>query len=193
MMSPLPSDDRRALLVLARQAIVAASSAASPPEIFPRLAQIKGAPGVFVSLHCHGRLRGCIGRLDAGDALAVTVASCAVSAALDDPRFPPVARDELAALEIEISVLSSFQEIRPHQVQAGLHGLLVSRGRLRGLLLPQVAVQFRWSAETFLEETCMKAGLERDAWKDASTRIEAFTAEVFSEKELIHQGRAQAV
>ena len=86
-------------------------------------------------------------------------------------------------MEIEVSILSAFEEIAPGQVESGKHGLMVSRGLQRGLLLPQVAAQYGWTAERFLSETCIKAGFERRAWMDPDTRIHAFTAEVFSETE----------
>jgi AmmeMemoRadiSam system protein A len=109
------------------------------------------------------------------------VAYCARAAALSDPRFKPVRPDELPGIEIEISVLSPLEIVVPAQIEAGKHGLLVSRGRQRGVLLPQVASDFHWTGMRLVEETCEKAGLARDAWKDSETRIEAFTAEVFSE------------
>lgn len=111
------------------------------------------------------------------------VAHCAKAAALEDPRFSPLSPQELVEIEIEISVLSPIEPIAPDQIESGKHGLVVTRGSIRGVLLPQVAAEFQWTAERFLEETCVKAGLERDAWKDAATQIEAFTAEVFSESE----------
>ena len=112
------------------------------------------------------------------------VAYCARAAALDDPRFRPVTPEELSDIDIEISVLSPLEDIRPEEIVAGKHGLLVRRDRDRGVLLPQVAQQFNWSSERFLEETCAKAGLQPSAWKDPKTQIQAFTAQVFSEAEL---------
>ena len=190
-MSPLPSNERRALLELARKAIAAVVARGPAPEIPSHLAGLPSVPGVFVTLHHRGRLRGCIGRIDACEDLARTVARCAISAAVEDPRFAPLDPEELAGVKIEISVLGPFQEIRPDEIRVGQDGLLVTRGRRRGLLLPQVGQQFHWAAEKFLEETCLKAGLEREAWKDPATRIEAFTAEVFSETEVAGQGMAQ--
>jgi AmmeMemoRadiSam system protein A len=109
------------------------------------------------------------------------VARAAISAALHDSRFPEVQADELERLEIEISVLSVPEPILPEAIVIGLHGLLIANGEKRGLLLPQVARERKWSAQQFLEETCAKADLPPDAWREASTRILAFTAEVFSE------------
>jgi uncharacterized protein len=91
---------------------------------------------------------------------------------------------ELSEIDIEVSVMSALEDVTLDAIVAGKHGLVVSQGRQRGVLLPQVASQFNWQAERFLEETCVKAGLERAAWKDSGTRVQAFTAEVFSEAAL---------
>jgi len=151
---------------------------------FPDHPSLTRAGGAFVTLHLRGRLRGCIGQLPAAESLVQVVAHCAKSAALDDPRFEPVHADDLPEVEIEISVLSPLADILPEMIEAGKHGLMVSRGWQRGVLLPQVAKEFHWDGARFLEETCVKAGLERDAWKNPSTRIQSFTAEVISEAEL---------
>jgi len=110
------------------------------------------------------------------------VRECAVAAAVRDPRFKPVTPVELADLHIEISVLSTLTDVRPEEVEVGRHGLLISRSFHRGLLLPQVATQWHWDREQFLEQTCLKAGLPPDAWRHEA-RIQAFTAEVFAEAE----------
>jgi AmmeMemoRadiSam system protein A len=140
--------------------------------------------GAFVTLHRLGRLRGCIGHIEATEPLAETVIRCAVSAALHDPRFDPTSREEIPDLEIEISILTPPEIARPEEIEIGRHGLLISRGWQRGLLLPQVAVEHGLSRERFLEETCRKAALAPDAWKEPETEIRVFTCEVFSEKEL---------
>jgi AmmeMemoRadiSam system protein A len=137
--------------------------------------------GAFVTLHRRGRLRGCVGQLPSKEPLLEVVAHCAKAAALEDPRFKPVRADEIAEIEIELSILSRLEDVTPGRIETGKHGLVVSRGWQRGVLLPQVATEFKWQAARFLEETCVKAGLEREAWKDPQTRIQAFTAEVFSE------------
>jgi AmmeMemoRadiSam system protein A len=139
--------------------------------------------GAFVTLHLRKRLRGCIGQLPDETPLWQVVAHCAQSAALEDPRFEPVRPDEAAEIEIEISVLSQPLDTLPEMIEAGEHGIIVSHGWQRGVLLPQVATQFQWDATRFLEETCEKAGLSREAWKDPSVRIQTFTAEVFSESD----------
>jgi AmmeMemoRadiSam system protein A len=134
--------------------------------------------GAFVTLWKAGRLRGCIGYVEAQKPLYQTVRECALAAALRDPRFDPVTPEELPALTLEISVLSPLFEIAAEQVEVGRHGLMISQGPLRGLLLPQVAVEWKWDRERFLEETCTKAGLPPDAWRYGA-RIQAFTAQVF--------------
>jgi len=140
--------------------------------------------GAFVTLRLRGRLRGCIGQLASNIPLIHVVAYCAKAAALEDARFNPVALDEVNEVDIELSILSFPDDVKPEEVEPRRHGLIVSRGSQRGLLLPQVATEFHWSAQRFLEETCMKGGLEPNAWQDDSTRIQAFTAEVFSESSL---------
>lgn len=179
-MSPLPEDDRRALLDLARRAITAAVTRQPAPSL-PTLASSAGGCGAFVSLHRHGRLRGCIGLIESTAPLVGTVARCAVSAALEDPRFDPLIAAELPGLEIEVSVLSPLMIARPEEVEVGQHGLRIRQGYSSGLLLPQVATKYNWSRERFLEETCRKAGLHADAWREPDTRLEIFTAQVFSE------------
>lgn len=191
-MSPLPEADRRALLELARRALTEAVLHGSIPDLPPPAGSLAEPAGVFVSIHHEGRLRGCLGKVEAIASVAEAVVFCAVSVARDDPRFEPVRAEELPGLEIEISVLSRLEPITPDRIEVGRHGLLVRRGAFRGLLLPQVPAHYHWSRERFLEETCVKAGLPREAWKDPETRIEAFTAEVFSEAEFHLESHAKA-
>ncbi len=142
-----------------------------------------------MSLYRGGKLRGCVGQVEDPGPLAEGVARAAINAALHDPRFPPVAAEEIAALDIEISVLSALEKIAPAEIIAGQHGVLVVRPPCRGVLLPKVAAEWGWSGRKLLEETCNKAGLPRDAWLDAATQIFAFTAEVFSELEVRSSSR----
>ena len=180
-MSPLPEEEKRALLGVARKAIYLRVSQAKFLSLSGDEAGASAPRGAFVTLHRRGRLRGCMGRLETMEPLASVVAQCAVSAATDDPRFSPVTVPEIAELEIEISVLSDLQATHAHHVEAGKHGLVISRGGRRGVLLPQVASEHGWGRERFLEETCRKAGLHPECWKQPETRIEIFTAEIFSE------------
>ena len=183
-MSPLTDSEKRSLLSLARQFIEFALSGGPAPPAGPLSGALATRRGAFVTLHHRGRLRGCIGRVVALDPLATVVAECAVSAATQDPRFAPLAPRDLQELEIEISVLSHPCQIAaPEELQPGVHGLLITRGRYRGILLPQVAEKHKWSREQFLEQTCCKAGLHPEDWKHPETRIEVFTAEIFSESE----------
>ena len=138
--------------------------------------------GVFVTLLKRGKLRGCVGRISSAQPLAQTVREMAACASRDDHRFPPVAAAELGALTLEISVLSATQPLQgAEQVRPGVDGLIVTLGLRRGLLLPQVAAEHGWDAETFLAQTCFKAGLQEDAWKLPDILLERFQALVFSE------------
>ncbi len=187
-MPPLDSNQRRALLALARRTVTEAARLRSLPDLTTE-DPVGGPPaGAFVTLHAQGRLRGCIGRLSPGTSLAETVVTCAAAAALQDPRFPPVDSEEVHGIEIEISILSAPEPATLEGIRVGEHGLVVTRGGMRGLLLPQVGAEFRWPTQRFLEETCRKAGLDRDAWKDPAARVEMFTAEVFSEREMRAEG-----
>lgn len=180
-MPPLTEEDRKVLLKLARQAlevgVCGVLEPKEPSELTPALLEHRGA---FVTLRKQEDLRGCIGHVETSAPLYTTVQECAVAAALSDPRFRPVTPDETPLLRMEISVLSPPSEIAHDQIVIGQHGLIITRGRRRGLLLPQVPVTWNWTREQFLEETCLKAGLPPDAWKKGA-RIEAFTAEVFEE------------
>jgi AmmeMemoRadiSam system protein A len=179
----LSENDRLTLLRLARQAVVETVSRDRLLEQIPTDGIFAERRGIFVTLHVGHRLRGCIGVIEAEDPLGESTVRCAVSAALQDPRFPPLRPEELSALRIEISLLSPPAPIRPEEIVIGRHGLLVSRGKRRGLLLPQVATDHHLAVEQFLEETCRKAQLDRNAWQEAQTEVFGFTCEVFSEKE----------
>jgi AmmeMemoRadiSam system protein A len=175
--------EKRMLLEVARRAVTLAAERRETPEDLPDAERLREPGGAFVTLRLRGRLRGCIGQLPAKESLVRVVAYCARGAALEDPRFEPVRTDEVAGIVVEVSVLSALEEIAPERIETGKHGLVVAKGWQRGVLLPQVATEHGWTAERFLEETCAKAGLEPDAWKDPATRIEAFTADVFSESD----------
>jgi uncharacterized protein len=187
-MSSVRNHEKKLLLEVARRAMSAAVEGREFPDELPEVSDLRDLGGAFVTLHRRGRLRGCVGQVTPDESLVETVAHCAKAAALEDPRFEPVRPDELSEIEIELSVLSRLEAIAPEQIEAGKHGLMVSRGWQRGVLLPQVAAQFRWSGQRLLEETCVKAGFERDAWKNPEIRVQAFTAEIFSESGL--QGEA---
>ncbi|HKQ98757.1 MAG TPA: AmmeMemoRadiSam system protein A [Candidatus Polarisedimenticolia bacterium] len=177
---PLTAADGRALLAVARGAILEAlgqAAAAAPDpsagrEIHP----------VFVTVRVGGRLRGCIGRLDPETPLSRSVATCARAAAFEDPRFEPIGAGDLPGLTIEMSVLGPRRPLADlHGLRLGEEGLLVTSGGRSGLLLPQVAIEQGWDALEFLEQTCRKAGLARSAWREGA-RVEAFPAQVFREE-----------
>lgn len=138
--------------------------------------------GAFVSLHKKGHLRGCIGTFETSQPVVKQVTEMAEAAATRDPRFSPVTETEISDLDIEISVLTPPQTIESvDEIVVGTHGLVISQGYKRGVLLPQVATEYGWDRETFLRHTCQKAGLREDAWIDSKTTIQVFTAEVFGE------------
>jgi MEMO1 family protein len=142
-----------------------------------RLSEKRGA---FVTLKTHGQLRGCIGHIQALKPLSQTIIDMAQAAAFQDPRFPPLSQQELKNLSIEISALTPLRQIQDiKEIQVGKHGLFIERGFNSGLLLPQVAAEYGWNTQTFLEQTCQKAGLPKDAWKDSKTKIQIFSAEIF--------------
>jgi AmmeMemoRadiSam system protein A len=172
--------DRLRLLQIARHAITAHAMGATPPAVDAAWLPSR-LGGAFVSLHKAGELRGCIGHIEANDLLTKVVARCAVAASSSDPRFPALGHAELPLIEIEISVLGMFERIAgPADVEIGRHGLLVEQGHRRGVLLPQVAVEWKWDAATFLNQTCRKAGLSPEGWRDGAV-VWRFEAEVFSE------------
>jgi len=138
--------------------------------------------GSFVTIHGRdGDLRGCIGHMVPSGPLALEVIELAIAAGVHDPRFEPVTARELPALTYEVSVLSPMQVASAEEVVPGKHGLLIRQGHRSGVLLPQVAAEHHWDRETFLQQTCRKAGLPPDAWRDAGTELRVFTAQVFSE------------
>lgn len=185
MAPELDARERAWLLGLARDTIAAAAAGAALPDRVPVSDVLIARAGVFVSLHIEGKLRGCIGQISASEALYRATVNAAVSAALHDPRFPPVTCAEVAGLEIEISVLSEMSEVEAGEaerlVEIGRHGLMIVAGHSRGLLLPQVASRYGWTAREFLEQTCWKAGLAPDAWR-SGTRILMFTACIFADE-----------
>lgn len=171
--------EREILLQLAHRAIDARLHR-HPLELTPPSSHLAEARGAFTTLHLYGELRGCIGYVLPVAPLYKTIAQTAAAAAFEDPRFEPVTAAEASGLKIEISVMSPLFDVTPDRVEVGKHGLLISFENRRGLLLPQVPIEHRWDAETFLNETCRKACLPLDAWRRGA-RIEAFTAEVFGE------------
>jgi len=150
-------------------------------SIEPPTTHLAEPRGAFTSLYLHGNLRGCVGYVLPVGSVYRAVAETARAAAFEDTRFHPVTLEEAPHLQIELSILSPPKPISPEAVEIGRHGLLITAGFRRGLLLPQVPIEHHWDRITFLEQTCRKAGLPTDAWQAGAT-IEAFTAEVFGEK-----------
>ena len=178
----LTEDEKTFLLNLARISVQSAVSGGENKileELIPEKFLEKGA--VFVTLTEDASLRGCIGSIIPHDMLYRAVASAAVSAALHDPRFRPVTTKDLPNLSYDISVLSRFKLVADiEEIIVGKHGLLIQSGYNKGLLLPQVATEHSWDKVTFLQQTCIKASLPRDAWMDPSTDLFVFSASVFS-------------
>lgn len=141
--------------------------------------------GAFVTIEKNGHLRGCIGYIQAIKPLYITIQEMAEQAALNDPRFPPVSEDELDDLDIEISVLTPLRRVSDiNQIEVGRDGIYIKKGFNSGLLLPQVATEYGWDRGTFLEQTCYKAGLPPQAWKEKTCEIYIFSADIFGEKEI---------
>ena len=169
------------LLHIAHEAILALVEGRniSFPIPSPHLTEPRG---VFTTLYVHGKLRGCVGFPVATRSLFKAVAETARAAASEDPRFAPVSLPEARTLRISISILSQLRPISADEIEIGRYGLVISDGARRGLLLPQVPVEHGWDRNTFLEQTCLKAGLPPDAWRTGA-HIEAFTAEVFGDSD----------
>ena len=187
MSTLLSAEDQRRVLREARRAL-AETLAGCPPSPPPMDGVFALRAGIFVSLHRYGALRGCIGYTEADRPLGNLVGRFAIASATQDPRFPAVTAAELGECDIEVSVLGPIEPVAepaadPSAIVVGRHGLVVEQSWHRGLLLPQVATEYGWDRETFLDHTCMKAGLPRDAWKTGA-RVFRFEADVFGELSL---------
>jgi AmmeMemoRadiSam system protein A len=174
----LPESAKQRLHQIAREAIAAYLEGRDyTPEPTPELDMTRGA---FVTLKIGGQLRGCIGQIRAREKLYQLIASMAVAAAFDDPRFPRLTPDEYDRLEYEISVLTPLQRVKDiSEIKVGRDGLMIKLDLHSGLLLPQVATEYGWDARTFVEQTCLKAGLPKESYKDKYAEIYRFAAEVF--------------
>ena len=178
----MTKSDQNLLLRTARESIQSRlenrpPSYEEPPE---ELLELKGA---FVTLHSRGRLRGCIGTLEATDPLFEVIQDLSISSGFRDPRFPPLDLSELDDINIEISVLTPLEEVTSlAEIEVGTHGLYAKQGLRSGVLLPQVPVEQGWNREEFLSSTCRKAGLSPDEWKNGNVDFFSFTAEIFAEE-----------
>lgn len=185
--APLPrpaeysSEERDFLVRLAHEAINA-DLEGREPQMGVVAEHLKALRGAFTTLYLDDEVRGCVGFVFAVSPLFQTVLETARAAAFQDTRFLPVSRDEAPRLQIVINVLSPLTTMRPEEIELGTHGLLISLGNARGLLLPQVATEHGWDVPTFLAHTCMKAGLPANAWQHGA-KLEAFTAEIFGERQ----------
>jgi AmmeMemoRadiSam system protein A len=174
--------EKKALLAIVRKTIEARLTGKPIPEFQLGSEVLKEKKGAFVTLKKHDHLRGCIGYIEARKPLYKTVGEMALAAAFDDPRFPPLKPDEFKNLAVEISILSQLKEVKDiNEIEVGVHGLYITKGFHSGLLLPQVAMEYGWDRLTFLQETCHKAGLQRDAWKEKDANVYIFSAEVIGE------------
>jgi AmmeMemoRadiSam system protein A len=181
MSEPLTPEEERACLELARQALTHYFKTGSSLRTPVKEGVLKEKRGAFVTLTVAGDLRGCIGYPLPVKPLDETIIEMAVAAASQDTRFAPLASEEMDRLRVEVSVLGLPEPIAsPTDVEVGRHGIIVSKGFNRGLLLPQVPVEHAWDRETYLRHGCLKAGLGPDEWKKGA-KIEVFTAQVFSE------------
>lgn len=180
----LNDQEKEFLLKLVRESIITflTSGSKKKPKYFSE--NLKTPTGVFVTLHEHGDLRGCIGYVEGIKPLQDAVIDNAISAAFSDPRFMPVDIDEVDQLQIEISVLTPLSLVNDvSEIEAGRDGLFIKKQYYQGLLLPQVASEQGWDRNTFLQHTCTKAGLPADAWQDPETEIYKFSAIIFNEED----------
>ena len=176
----LTESERRDLLALARRAVDAKVRREPAPPL-PDQPGLRRPAGAFITLTALSELRGCIGYPEADQPLAAVVVRCAALAASEDPRFPPVTPGELVSLRIELSVLGPVEPVTdPSVIVVGRDGLIVEQGLRRGLLLPQVAIEWGWDRDALLAHTCQKAGLPPDAWRTGA-RVFKFAADVFHE------------
>jgi len=177
----LTEDEQRFLLQTARKTIFGYITQGKAPEFSCPNPKLNQKCGAFVTLHQkNGTLRGCIGYIEPIKPLVQTIVDMSIACSTRDPRFTPVTSDELPHLDLEISVLSPLEEINnPDRIVVGEHGLLVKKEYASGLLLPQVAVEFGWDRLRFLRETCRKAGLSADEWRQPDTRLFIFSAQIF--------------
>ncbi len=177
----LDADDQRFLLALARKSVEEFLKTGKRHRPEPASEKLSAKRGAFVTLKVDGQLRGCIGYPLPHKPLIETVAEMAVTAATQDYRFLPLKPEELPRTKIEISVLTLPRPVRDvKEIEVGRHGIIVSKGIAKGLLLPQVPTEYGWDLETYLHHGCLKAGLDEDEWQKGAT-IEVFEAQVFSE------------
>jgi len=176
----LTDGEKKTLHDIARTVIENKARGKALPEFKSESSILKESRGAFVTIQKRGQLRGCIGYIEGHGPLHKTIEEMAEAAAFRDPRFSPVKEKELPELDIEISVLTPLKRIKEvNEIQVGKHGIYIKKGWLSGLLLPQVATEYGWDRQTFLDHTCQKAGLPSTAWKEKETEIYIFSADIF--------------
>jgi len=179
----LDNSAKKELLRIARETLTACVHQKDYSRIISSLPSLNKPLGAFVTLHKYGNLRGCIGRFEPDFPVKEIVRDMTIAAALEDPRFSPVTPDELKDIQIEISVLTPRRLINDiKEIQIGKHGLYLKKGWYSGTLLPQVATEYKWDVETFLQHTCIKAGLPANAWEENDTEIYIYSAIIFHEE-----------
>lgn len=180
----LAEGDKTELLKIARESIEARVLGKPIPQVAPHSPILEEKRGAFVTLTEGGELRGCIGHIVGTQPIYRTVSEMAIAAATEDPRFSPLKPEELDRIAIEISVLTPLEKITdPEDIEVGRDGIYLEKGHNRGLLLPQVAVEYGWDRYEFLDHTCLKAGLPRGSWREGAN-IQIFSAQVFNEAEV---------
>ena len=176
----LNGEEKKTLHQIAKTVIENKARGKTVPDFKVESPVLKENRGAFVTIHKRGQLRGCIGYIEGRGPLHKTIEEMAEAAAFRDPRFTPVKEKELPELELEISVLTPLKKIKDvDEVQVGKHGIYIKKGWYSGLLLPQVATEYGWDRQAFLEHTCQKAGLPSNAWKEKDTEIYIFSADIF--------------
>jgi hypothetical protein len=176
----LNEEEKKTLHQIAKTVIENKARGKTVPDFKVESPVLKENRGAFVTIHKRGQLRGCIGYIEGRGPLHKTIEEMAEAAAFRDPRFTPVKEKELPELDLEISVLTPLKKIKDvDEVQVGKHGIYIKKGWYSGLLLPQVATEYGWDRQAFLEHTCQKAGLPSNAWKEKDTEIYIFSADIF--------------
>lgn len=181
----LGSEEKLTLLEVARYSITTYMKTRKVPYLYFNNELLQQRRAVFVTLYELNQLRGSYGKFTSDQTLYEAVSENSIKASFHDLRFKPLKEGELDTINIEISVLSPLRMIKNiDEIIIGKHGLYITKKFNQGVMLPQVAIENKWDNETFLDYTCLKAGLTRRAWKKKDVYIYIYTAEVFSEKDM---------
>lgn len=178
----LSKTDATRLLEIAREAICHRVTGEDYAPVPQEEKALNERAGCFVTIKQNGRLRGCIGNFQSHQPLFHEVAAMAAASATEDPRFQPMQPNDLNNFKLEITILSPLKKIEhTDQIEVGIHGIYIEKGFHRGVLLPQVAVEYGWDRKTFLQQTCLKAGIAADAWQLPETEIYIFNGQIIHE------------